>query len=152
MHKDIIEMSDVLRPTGEPEIVYFSSKSNNTHRFIQKLEIENKRIPVDESMAEPVIDKDFVLICPTYSGGDDSTKGAVPSQVIKFLNDEQRRKYCRGVVATGNTNFGSSFALAGPILSKRLKVPLLYQLELLGTQEDVTNLRQILFSFWNKSE
>ncbi|ASP27867.1 ribonucleotide reductase [Spiroplasma corruscae] len=153
MHNDIIlvDDEDVIKPSGEIHVVYFSSISNNTHRFIEKLDFISSRIPynMDEEL---IIDIDYVLITPTYGGGGNDTAGAVPKQVIKFLNNENNRKYCRGVVASGNTNFGDSFAIAGPILSKKLKVPLLYQFELLGTSNDVITLKKILNNFWNKGD
>lgn len=149
MHKDIVSVKNVIKPKGEVFIVYYSSKSNNTHRFIQKLEYENDRIPVnlEENL---IIDREYVLFCPTYGGGGMDTKGAVPKQVIKFLNNEQNRKFCRGVIASGNTNFGDTFAIAGTILSKKLNVPLLYQFELLGTNEDVLKVKNILENFFEK--
>ncbi|AKU79342.1 class Ib ribonucleoside-diphosphate reductase assembly flavoprotein NrdI [Spiroplasma turonicum] len=153
MHNDIILVDDenVTKPTGEVHVVYFSSISNNTHRFIEKLNINNSRIPYDLN-EELKINMDYVLITPTYGGGGSDTAGAVPKQVIKFLNNENNRSYCRGVVASGNTNFGDSFAIAGPILSKKLSVPLLYQFELLGTSHDVETLKNILIKFWNKGD
>ncbi len=36
----------------------------------------------------------YVLIVPTYGGGN--IKGAVPKQVIKFLNDRHNRGLCAG--------------------------------------------------------
>lgn len=151
MHNDVVKVSDqkILKPEGEIHVVYFSSLSNNTHRFIQKLEVFNSRIPHD-LQEEILVDKDYVLITPTYSGGGDITTGAVPKQVIKFLNNKQNRDFCRGVIASGNTNFGDTFAIAGPILSKKLNVPLLFQFELLGTHNDVITIKKILIDFWGK--
>lgn len=149
MHENIkiVKPEDIKRPCGKIFIVYFSSISNNTHRFILKTGFENKRIPIDleESIT---VDNEYVLICPTYSGGGEFSAGAVPKQVIKFLNNKHNRDFCRGVIASGNTNFGDTFALAGTVLSSKLSVPLLYQFELLGTKDDVTNVQKILTQFW----
>ena len=131
------------------QIVYFSSTSENTHRFVQKLTCVSHRIPlnVQEHM---VVDSEYILICPTYSGGGKNTRGhvdtrgAVPKQVIHFLNDEHNRKLCRAVIGTGNTNFGDSFALAGPIIAAKVGVPLAYQFELSGTQEDVARVQMLI--------
>lgn len=148
MHDDIklVSGDEIVKATGEVHVVYFSSISNNTHRFIQKLSVENSRIPyeLEENLN---VNSNYVLITPTYSGGGEFTSGAVPKQVIKFLNNEKNRNFCRGVIASGNTNFGNTFAMAGPILSKKLNVPLLYQFELLGTQDDVSKIKQILKDF-----
>ncbi len=149
MHKDVIKTSDVKRPSGEVAIVYFSSKSNNTHRFVEKLKYKNNLYRVPIELDEKIkVDIPYVLICPTYGGGGGDKKGAVPKQVIQFLNDEYNRKHCYGVVASGNTNFNDTFCLAGTILSAKLKVPLLFQFELLGTKSDVSRLEKILDDFW----
>lgn len=149
MHDDVIKVSNknILKPNGEIHIVYFSSLSNNTHKFIQKLEVLNTRIPYGLE-EEVLVNSDYVLITPTYSGGGEFKDGAVPKQVIKFLNNKQNRDFCRGVIASGNTNFGDTFAIAGPIISKKLNVPLLYQFELLGTKHDVETIKNILINFW----
>lgn len=151
MHNDVIKISseNVIKPKGEIYVVYFSSISNNTHRFIEKLKVENTRIPYDLE-TEILVDKDYVLIVPTYSGGGENKSGAVPKQVIKFLNNKQNRSFCRGVIASGNTNFGDTFAIAGPIISKKINVPLLYQFELLGTASDVETIKNILINFWKE--
>ncbi|AUF83381.1 class Ib ribonucleoside-diphosphate reductase assembly flavoprotein NrdI [Mesoplasma syrphidae] len=152
MHKDVTKVAtkNVVKPSGPIHVVYFSSISNNTHRFIQKLGIDNSRIPF-EINEEILVNSDYVLITPTYSGGGNLTDGAVPKQVIKFLNNKQNRDFCRGVIASGNTNFGDTFALAGPIISKRLNVPLLYQFELLGTKNDVETISEIIKNFWGEN-
>ena len=83
---------------------------------------------------------------PTYGGG--SVKGAVPKQVIKFLNDSHNRSLCRGVISSGNTNFGEAYCLAGDIIASKLNVPLLYRYELLGTPTDVVRVKEGLEDFW----
>lgn len=131
------------------QIVYFSSTSENTHRFVQKLTCVSHRIPLN-LQEHMVVDNEYILICPTYSGGGKNThghvdtRGAVPKQVIHFLNDEHNRKLCRAVIGTGNTNFGDSFALAGPIIAAKVGVPLAYQFELSGTQEDVARVQMLI--------
>lgn len=84
-------------------------------------------------------DKPFVLICPTYADGEG--RGAVPKQVIHFLNDPARRTRLAGVIGTGNRNFGATYALAGRIISQKCKVPLLYTFELAGTETDIARVR-----------
>lgn len=124
-------------------VVFFSSISNNTKRFVDKLGVDGIRIPIKikESIT---VDEEYILIVPTYSGGNGDTRGAVPKQVIHFLNDENNRKLCRVVIASGNTNFGNTYCIAGPIISKKINVPLLYRFELLGTTKDVEEVKKIL--------
>lgn len=125
-------------------IVYFSSVSNYTHKFVEKLDLPATRIPLN---GEPLsLSQEFVLLTPTYGAGG---KGYVPKQVIKFLNNEQNRKNLRGVIASGNTNFGEDFCKAGRIISVKCNVPLLYRFELMGLIEDVEKVKEGLNLFWH---
>lgn len=72
------------------------------------------------------------------------TTGAVPKQVIHFLNKYTNRSLCRAVISSGNTNFGDSFAIAGPIIAHKVGVPLIFQFELSGTMEDVALVSQLV--------
>ncbi|EFM55762.1 class Ib ribonucleoside-diphosphate reductase assembly flavoprotein NrdI [Brucella inopinata] len=128
-------------------IVYFSSRSGNTHRFVERLGVRTSRIPLEASGALQVREP-FVLVTPTYGGG--STKGAVPNPVIRFLNDADNRALIRGVIAAGNSNFGEAFCIAGNIISAKCGVPYLYRFELLGTAEDVGNVRNGMEQFWTR--
>ena len=129
-------------------IVYYSSRSENTHRFVEKLGLRAARIPVgveDIHIREP-----YVLISPTYCG--DGGKGAVPKQVIRFLNDAENRSNIRGVIAAGNSNFGETYGLAGDVISQKCRVPYLYRFELLGTAEDVANVKDGMGRFWTREQ
>ena len=132
----------MLTATRAPLLVYFSSISGNTARFVEKLGLPAVRIPLLPSDPAAVVDEPYVLITPTYGGGQGrgEEKGAVPKQVIRFLNDEGNRTNLRGVISAGNTNFGAAFCLAGDIISRKCSVPHLYRLELFGTPEDVTRV------------
>ena len=126
--------------------MYFSSTSENTHRFVGKLGFRSARIPLRRRDEPLTVDEEYVLLVPTYGGG--SVKGAVPKQVITFLNDSRNRSLCRGVIASGNTNFGEAYCLAGDIIASKLNVPLLYRYELLGTPTDVVRVQEGLEDFW----
>ena len=129
------------------DVVYFSSVSENTKRFVDKLEAQTVRIPIrTEEAAEFVHDRDSVLVLPTYGGGNDNS--TVPKQVIKFLNNPENRKHIKAVIAGGNTNFGSHFGKAGDIVADKLGVPVLYRFEITGTPEDVLEVKDRLAQFW----
>ncbi|WP_127843051.1 class Ib ribonucleoside-diphosphate reductase assembly flavoprotein NrdI [Actinomyces wuliandei] len=134
------------QPPGAPLLVYFSSTSENTHRFVGRLGLPSVRIPLRPGDGALRVEEDYVLVVPTYGGG--SVKGAVPKQVIRFLNDPRNRALCRGVITSGNTNFGQAYGLAGDIIASKLGVPLLYRYELLGTPTDVERVTQGLDNFW----
>lgn len=129
-------------------LVYFSTKSENTHRFIDKVGLPAQRIPIAAedtlSVSEP-----YVLVVPTYGGG--TLEGAVPKPVIRFLNNERNRSFLRGVIASGNTNFGHAYCAAGRIIAQKCRVPLLYNFELLGTPEDVERVREGVEKFWTQA-
>lgn len=129
------------------DLVYFSSRSENTHRFVGRLGRQAIRIPVAASDLR--VDRPYVLVVPTYCGDDG--RGAVPKQVIRFLNDTGNRSFIRGVIAAGNSNFGATFGIAGDVISAKCKVPYLYRFELLGTDDDVINVRHGLERFWTRS-
>ena len=130
------------------KLVYFSSVSGNTHRFVEKLGCPAHRIPL-HSRDEPLVaDEPYVLVIPTYGGGPETK--AVPKQVIRFLNDEHNRSLCRGVIAAGNTNFGEAYGIAGDIIAAKCRVPLLYRFELMGTSEDTATVREGLRRFFDE--
>ena len=128
------------------DVVYFSSVSENTKRFVEKLGLDSFRIPISVKEAEKYTHhRDSVLILPTYGGGNENN--TVPKQVIKFLNNPDNRKHIKAVIAGGNTNFGSHFCRAAEIIAEKLNVPILYRFEITGTPEDVTAVKEALKNF-----
>jgi protein involved in ribonucleotide reduction len=136
--------------TDAPLLVYFSSVSGNTARFIEKLGARAVRIPLHQSDPALVVDEPYILVTPTYGGGQGrgEEKGAVPKQVIRFLNDEHNRSLIRGVISAGNTNFGEHFCIAGDIIARKCHVPHLYRVEVFGTPEDVERVNAGLERWW----
>jgi protein involved in ribonucleotide reduction len=130
-------------------IVFFSSTSENTARFIEKLALPALRLPLKTTDAGLVrVEQDFVLVTPTYGAG---SKGYVPKQVVAFLNQEENRVRCKGVIGSGNLNFLGDYCRAADILSAKLQVPLLYRFELAGTPEDITKTQEGLKAFYGES-
>lgn len=127
-------------------IVYYSSASGNTKRFVEQLGMPAIRLPIEADEGLPEIEKPFVLICPTYADGEG--RGAVPKSVIRILNNPNNRSLIKGVIASGNRNFGTLFARGGAIVAEKCNVPLLYRFELSGTQNDVEIVRDGLKQFW----
>lgn len=131
----------------ELDIVYFSSVTNNTHRFVEKLNVNMKklRIPLTVKDSFLHVDNDYILFCPSYGGGNNNK--AVPKQVIKFLNNEKNREHCVGLIISGNTNFFEDYGIAGKVLQNKLKVPCLYTYELMGTEHDVKTVENGIKEF-----
>lgn len=129
------------------EIVYFSNVSNNTKRFVEKLGLPAIRIPIKmDSDKQFTVNKKYVLFVPTYGGGNDSH--TIPKQVAKFLNVPSNRDLLMGVVGLGNTNFGSHFCKAAEMIAAKTGVPLLYKVEILGTPDDVDQVKERLEALW----
>ena len=130
-------------------VVYFSSVSENTRRFVEKLDLPSVRIPLYKHEEPLLVDEPYVLIVPTYGGGvtmSGKNSRPVPPQVIRFLNNKHNRSLIRAVVAGGNSNFGSDFGLAGEIIARKCHVPYVYRFELMGNPEDVRILREGLLT------
>ena len=129
-------------------VVYYSSGSEYTHKFVNKLDHPGLRLPLLTKEPTPIVGEPFVLITPTYGAG--KNRGAVPKQVVKFLNVEENRNRLVGVIGAGNTNFGEAYCAAGDIIAAKCKVPYLYRYELMGTPEDTAAVRNGLVRFFTE--
>ena len=127
------------------QLVYFSSRSGNTAKFVARLGLDALRIPIDANDPMPLPDQPYVLICPTYADGQG--RGAVPKAVIHFLNDPRRRSHLRGVIGAGNRNFGATYALSARVIAEKCNVPVLWRFELAGTDTDIQKVRAGLHQF-----
>ena len=125
------------------DIVYFSNYSGNTKKFVERLgENEAIRIPIDRRSGSITVDQPYVLLVPTYGGGEG--RAAIPRQVRSFLNVRENRALLRGVVGFGNTNFGEHFCKAADLISAKTGVPVIARVEIFGTQDDVNTVRERL--------
>ncbi|PJM73392.1 class Ib ribonucleoside-diphosphate reductase assembly flavoprotein NrdI [Bifidobacterium primatium] len=134
-------------------LVYFSSVSENTARFVadcrlHELGINVHRLPLRPNDEPLAVREPYVLMTPTYGGG--SIAKAVPVQVKRFLNDPANRRFIRGVIASGNTNFGEAYGVAGDVIAAKCHVPFLYRFELMGTPEDRERVRDGLVAFFRR--
>ncbi len=130
-------------------VVYFSSATGNTRRFVEKLGLPSARIPLRKTDEPLIVNEPYVLICPTYGGGasiSHQNTRPVPAQVIRFLNNEHNRSFIRAVISGGNTNFGTDYGKAGDVIAAKCKVPYVYRFELLGNEDDVRICREGLLA------
>ncbi|AEG82325.1 ribonucleotide reductase [Corynebacterium ulcerans] len=137
-----------MSPEG-PAVIYFSSVSENTKRFVEKTRLPAQRIGLRVKDDPIHASSPFVLITPTYGGGD--LAKAVPKQVIKFLNIPENRELLRGVITSGNRNFGPAFCFAGTTIAHKCGVPELYRFELLGTAVDAEYVRTAVLNALDKT-
>lgn len=104
--------------------IYYASLTGNVRRFIAKT-----GLTAEEISADTIVDEPFILV--TYTIGF----GEVPDIVASFL--QENPDYLRGVAVSGNRVWGANYGLAGDIISRTYRVPLLLKFELSGTSEDV---------------
>jgi protein involved in ribonucleotide reduction len=124
-------------------LVYFSNYSENTKRFVEKLTDAGIRIPLRPSDARNFsVDVEYVLVLPTYGGGSESP--AIPKSVKVFLNNPANRDLLRGVIGTGNTNFGEHYCKAADMICDKTGVPLIARVEIIGTPEDIEVIKERL--------
>lgn len=123
-----------------PRLAYWSSGSNNTARFVEKLGLPAVRLP--NSGDVPVMTDRFILITPTFA--DQHGRGAVPKPVIRFLNEIRNRDLLCGVVGSGNRNFGPTFGAGGREVARKCNVPVLHLFELAGDQTDLDKVTSLV--------
>lgn len=133
------------------DIYYYSSRSENTKNFVEKIlatdeifkNVSVARIPIKMLSDNFVYAKNpYVLFVPTYAAGDG--RGALSKSIVKFLNYEENRKNLRYVIASGNINFGDLYCYGGELVAKKCNVPIIYKYELRGTKSDVERVSKIL--------
>lgn len=121
-------------------LVYFSSRSNNTHRFVQKLDAKALRIPIS---GEPLlVNEDYILIVPTYAAGGSDSKGAVPKQVIHFLNKANNRRHCKGLFPLAIPTLVIPLPLQDPLLPKNCRCRFCTNLNCWGHKEMSSRCRR----------
>ncbi|MGN5650855.1 class Ib ribonucleoside-diphosphate reductase assembly flavoprotein NrdI [Bacillus sp. Brlt_9] len=115
-------------------LIVYASKTGKVRSFVNKLGMRAVEIKDEVILTEP-----FVLI--TYTIGF----GQVPDEVQNFLEDNHI--YLRGVISSGNRNWGNNFGKAADIISQKYRladgsnIPLLHKFEMAGTNKDIEIVR-----------
>lgn len=136
------------RRLNRPNIVYFSSVTENTKHLVDALPFPAQRIPLRRNETPLQVVQPYVLFVPSYGGGADNS--AVPKQVIKFLNEKSNRDLCLGVIAAGNMNFGKHYCIAGKIICAKLNVPMFYRFELRGMPGDLERIEEGMIEIFDR--
>ncbi|WP_314395931.1 class Ib ribonucleoside-diphosphate reductase assembly flavoprotein NrdI [uncultured Gemella sp.] len=113
-------------------IVY--SLTGNCKRFVDMCEIPEEDVIYLQDIDYDV-NFDYILITPTFGFGE------VPVAVSKFLKENY--KHLKGVVGSGNKNWGERFANAAEIISSKYSIPLLMKIELHGNKKDISEFKKI---------
>ncbi|OMD77012.1 ribonucleotide reductase assembly protein NrdI [Paenibacillus odorifer] len=110
-------------------LVLYHSLTGNVERFVNRLNLNCVKIEKDLIMIEP-----YILI--TYTTGF----GEVPRPVKDFLT--LNGHFIKGVIGSGNINWGKHFCGAAETISKQYDVPLLHKFEQSGNANDVEKIKQ----------
>lgn len=113
-------------------IVY--SLTGNCKRFVDMCEIPEEDVIYLQDIDYDV-NFDYILITPTFGFGE------VPVAVSKFLKENY--KHLKGIVGSGNRNWGERFANAAEIISSKYSIPLLMKIELHGNKKDISEFKKI---------
>jgi len=122
---------------SEPLIVYWSSNSGHTKALADKLEANTVEL-ADYDGTSP-----YVLMCPTY---DQPHGGFTPKPVQTFL--EKHAHLMVGVVGVGNRAFGAHYCQAAHGISAKYGVPVLWRVEIMGTEKDYVVIDHGINQHW----
>ena len=122
---------------SKPLIVYWSSNSGGTRRVAEALNTNTVELDGYDG-ASP-----YVILTPTY---DQPRGGFTPKPVQQFL--EEHAHLMVGVIGLGNRNFGEKYCQAAYDISKQFNVPVLWRIEIMGSQEDLTVVDSGMKQHW----
>ena len=122
---------------SKPLIVYWSSNSGGTRRVAEALTTDTVELDGYDGTSP------YVLMTPTY---DQPRGGFTPKPVQQFL--EEYAHLMVGVLGVGNPNFGEHYCQAAIDISKQFNVPVLWRIEIMGSQEDLTVVDSGMKQHW----
>jgi len=116
--------------------IVYASRTGNVEYLMSKLQIENTAIRIDDGTE--VIGEDFILF--TYTDG----MGDIPFEVDSFMQSGDNKDHIKGVICSGDKNYGDCYCGAGDKISEEFNVPCLYKFENDGTDEDVEEIKRLI--------
>jgi protein involved in ribonucleotide reduction len=112
----------------------FASRTGNVESIIEKLGLTDSALRIEDGSEN--IAEDFILL--TYTDG----YGDVPVEVDDFLSVHS--DHLKGVIVSGDQSYGEAYCGAGTVISEQYDVPVLYNVENDGTDEDIQAIKKIL--------
>lgn len=123
-------------------IYYYSSSSGLVRTFAENLDRRVHNL-ADRDVRLSQVDGPWVLLTPSYKTGNPAND-TIPEGVRRFLRDAVNRRALVGVMGSGNRNFGAHCQMACRQIAAMSGRPVLFELELSGTPEDVAECRQVM--------
>ena len=120
-------------------MIIYASRTGNVRYIVQKLGLPAK------DLAEVVkIDEPYLLF--TYTDG----LGSVPPIVDQFMT--ANFELCKGIIVSGNRNFGHDFfGRAGDLLAAQYGIPLIEKVEMRGTPANYKAITDYYYSIWKEA-
>ena len=112
--------------------IAYASRTGNVQSIVERLGVEDAINVVDE----PTINEDYIIF--TYTDG----YGEVPADVEEFV--AANAGHLKGIVCSGSRGFGDAFCGVGKVLSEQYNVPVLYEVENEGTDEDIEKIKELI--------
>lgn len=120
-------------------MIIFASRTGNVRSIVQKLGLPAKDLVEVEKMDEP-----YLLF--TYTDG----LGSVPPIVDQFMT--ANFDLCKGIIVSGNRNFGHAFfGRAGDLLAAQYGIPLIEKVEMRGTPANYEAITDYYYSIWKEA-
>ncbi|MFF5995702.1 class Ib ribonucleoside-diphosphate reductase assembly flavoprotein NrdI [Lysinibacillus sp. KU-BSD001] len=114
-------------------MIVYASRTGNVRYVTQTLQLPNIEMNEVQQLTTP-----FLLF--TYTDG----LGDIPVRVEQFM--KQHYKLCRGIIVSGNSNFGHQvFGQAGDKLAALYNIPLVCKLDLRGTAKDYAAIQAFYY-------
>lgn len=120
-------------------LIVYDSLTGNVERFVSKMSNNFRKVKIKKGL---IVEESFILITYTFNFGD------IPKRTQQFLKENS--KYLKGVVSSGNKNWGKNYALAANKISDEFNVPLLHKFEMSGTKNDVDKVNMEVDKIDNK--
>lgn len=140
----------------------YISLSGNTDSFVRRLksffqfqtdwtiELIHVKDLVKQEIPFYSLDAPFVAFLPTYlEGGNGVDNGDVEiltNPLGDFINFEQNKTLCLGVVGSGNRNFNHQYCLTAKQYAERFDFPVIDTFELRGMQNDIERIGHKIIS------
>ncbi|MFD0669898.1 class Ib ribonucleoside-diphosphate reductase assembly flavoprotein NrdI [Cohnella sp. GCM10027633] len=110
-------------------MIAFASRTGNVRYIVSRLQLPAIEIDAGSKLTQP-----FLLF--TYTDG----LGEVPQLVKQFM--DRNGSQCRGVIVSGNSNFGHHvFGGAGEAVARQWRVPLVRKIDMRGFADDYEAIR-----------
>lgn len=110
-------------------MIVYTSRTGNVKHIVNNLNLPNIEITEGLNINEP-----YILF--TYT----DKLGEVPEVVTQFL--ENNYIHLKGVIASGNVNFGEEYCKSADVISDLYNVPIIRRIDLRGNKQDILEIQK----------